>query len=45
MGADDVAYENLKGSIGELDRSGKEIILIGDTNYDFKNSTIAHAKN
>lgn len=43
-GADDTAFESLRASLGELDQEGKEIILVGDTNCDFKNSTDANTK-
>ncbi len=43
-GVDDVAFEDLRGTISELDKAGKETILIGDTNCDFKNSADANTK-
>ncbi len=44
-GVDDVAFEDLRGTISELDKAEKEIILIGDTNCDFKNSANANTNN
>ena len=43
-GVDEAAFENLRESLGDLDKEGKEIILVGDTNCDFKNSTNANTK-
>ena len=43
-GVDELAFENLRGILKELDREEKEIILIGDTNCDFKCSKNANAK-
>ena len=33
---DEIAFENLRETPGTLDKEGKEMILVGDTNYDFK---------
>ena len=33
---DEIAFENLRETLSILDNEGKEMILVGDTNYDFK---------
>ena len=43
-GVDEAAFENLRESLGDLDKEGKEIIFVGDTNCYFKNSTNANTK-
>eukprot|EP00795_Rhopilema_esculentum_P008058 gene8058-13973_t len=42
-GADDAAFENLREALGELGEEGNKIILVGDTNCDFKNTANANA--
>ena len=42
--ADDAAFDNLREVLKILDVDGKEIILIGDTNCDFKNKQNSNAK-
>ncbi len=42
--AEDVAFENLRNTLKNLDQDGNEIILIGDTNCDFKNSQSSNTK-
>ena len=41
---DDEAFENLTGVLSGLDEDGKEIMLVGDTNCDFKDSNSANAR-
>ncbi len=41
---DETTFENLERYLGEIDKEGKEIILMGDTNCDFKNNTNANTK-
>ena len=41
---DDESFENLRNILKEVDKEEKEIILIGDTNCDFKNNQNANAK-
>ena len=43
-GVDDESFENLRNILKEVDKEEKEIILIGDTNCDFKNNQNANAK-
>ena len=40
----DGSFENLRNILKEVDKEEKEIILIGDTNCDFKNNQNANAK-
>ena len=37
-GVDDVSFENLRGILKEAYKAEKEMILIDDTNCDFKNN-------
>ena len=41
---DEHAFENIREVLKALEKEGKEIILIGDTNCDFKCSKSANAK-
>lgn len=43
-GVDYTAFENLREILKNLDKEDKEVILIGDTNCDFKNAKNANAK-
>ena len=43
-GVDYESFENLRNIFKEVDKEEKEIILIGDTNCDFKNNQNANAK-
>ena len=40
---DETAFENLRETLGILDKEGKEIILVGDTNCDLKDKKNANA--
>ena len=42
--AEDVAFENLRNSLKNLDQDDNEIILLGDTNCDFKNNQSSNTK-
>ena len=44
FGVDIAAFENLRESLEDLDKEGFEIILVGDTNCDFKTIANANAK-
>ena len=44
-GVDETAFNNLREPLGDLDKERKEIILVGDTNCDFKNNSNANTKN
>ena len=43
-GVDDASFENLRDILRKVDKEEKEMILIGDTNCDFKNNQNANAK-
>ena len=43
-GVDDEAFEKLTKVLSDLDKDEKEIILVGDTNCDFKDSKNSNAK-
>ena len=43
--ADDAAFDNLREVFKNLDRDGKEIIFVGDTNCDFKDKQNSKTKN
>ena len=43
-GVDDEAFEKLTKVLSDLDKDEKEIILVGDTNCDFKDSKNTNAK-
>ena len=40
---DETAFENLRETLGMLDKEGKEIISVGETNCDFKDKKNANA--
>ena len=44
FGVDDEAFEKLTKVLSDLDKDEKEIILVGDTNCDFKDSKNTNAK-
>ena len=43
-GVDNASFENLRDILRKVDKEEKEMILIGDTNCDFKNNQNANAK-